>query len=97
MQYNVSSGLVTNEIGPYPFTLGRERVSDDAPCERDALEIGRRFYRHERSRLWTLDFRLWTFDCRLSTVDSYPHFLSSTNAATFVFILSLIRRTVSAG
>ena len=29
VQYNVSSGLVTNDIGPYPFTIGRERVSDE--------------------------------------------------------------------
>ncbi len=27
VQYNVSRGLVINEIGPYPFTIGRDRVS----------------------------------------------------------------------
>ncbi|MBN1294950.1 MAG: hypothetical protein JXB48_24150, partial [Candidatus Latescibacteria bacterium] len=27
VQYNVSSGLVMPEIGPYPFTIGRDRVS----------------------------------------------------------------------
>ena len=32
VQYNVSRGLVTEEIGPYPFTIGRDRVSEeDAP------------------------------------------------------------------
>ncbi|MFC1561255.1 PIG-L family deacetylase [Candidatus Latescibacterota bacterium] len=27
VQYNVSSGLITKEIGPYPFTIGRDRIS----------------------------------------------------------------------
>jgi LmbE family N-acetylglucosaminyl deacetylase len=27
IQYNVANGLVTDEIGPYPFTIGRDRVS----------------------------------------------------------------------
>ncbi|MCP4899451.1 MAG: PIG-L family deacetylase [bacterium] len=32
VQYNVSRGLVTEDIGPYPFKLGRDRVSEeDAP------------------------------------------------------------------
>jgi len=32
VQYNVSRGLLTEEIGPYPFTIGRDRVSEeDAP------------------------------------------------------------------
>jgi hypothetical protein len=32
VQYNVSRGLVTDEIGPYPFTIGRDRVTEeDAP------------------------------------------------------------------
>ena len=32
VQYNVSYGLVTEEIGPYPFTIGRDRVTEeDAP------------------------------------------------------------------
>jgi hypothetical protein len=32
IQYNVSSGLVTEEIGPYPFRLSRERVTvEEAP------------------------------------------------------------------
>ena len=32
VQYNVSRGLVTENIGPYPFTIGRDRVSEeDAP------------------------------------------------------------------
>ncbi len=32
VQYNVSRGLVTEDIGPYPFTIGRDRVSEeDAP------------------------------------------------------------------
>ncbi len=29
VQYNVSAGLKTNSIGPYPFTIGRDRVSDE--------------------------------------------------------------------
>ena len=29
VQYNVSRGLQTETIGPYPFTLGRDRVSDE--------------------------------------------------------------------
>ncbi len=29
VQYNVSNGLVTNQLGPYPFTLSRDRVSDE--------------------------------------------------------------------
>ena len=29
VQYNVSSGLQTNDIGPYPFTLSRDRVTDE--------------------------------------------------------------------
>jgi len=32
VQYNVSRGLQTENIGPYPFTIGRDRVSEeDAP------------------------------------------------------------------
>ncbi len=32
VQYNVSRGLVTEDIGPYPFTIGRDRVTEeDAP------------------------------------------------------------------
>jgi LmbE family N-acetylglucosaminyl deacetylase len=32
VQYNVSRGLVTENIGPYPFSIGRDRVSEeDAP------------------------------------------------------------------
>ncbi len=32
VQYNVSRGLLTEEIGPYPLTIGRDRVSEeDAP------------------------------------------------------------------
>jgi len=32
IQYNVSRGLVTENIGPYPFTIGRDRVSvESAP------------------------------------------------------------------
>ena len=32
VQYNVSYGLQTEEIGPYPFSIGRDRVSmEDAP------------------------------------------------------------------
>jgi len=32
VQYNVSRGLVTEDLGPYPFTIGRDRVSEeDAP------------------------------------------------------------------
>ena len=32
VQYNVSSGLVTENIGPYPFTIGRDRVTvEEAP------------------------------------------------------------------
>ncbi len=27
VQYNVSRGLVTDDLGPYPFTLGRDRVT----------------------------------------------------------------------
>ncbi len=27
VQYNVANGLVTDEIGPYPFSIGRDRVS----------------------------------------------------------------------
>jgi hypothetical protein len=30
VQYNVSRGLVTEEIGPYPFSIGRDRVSEEA-------------------------------------------------------------------
>jgi len=30
VQYNVSRGLLTEEIGPYPFTIGRDRVSEEA-------------------------------------------------------------------
>ncbi len=29
VQYNVSRGLVTQDIGPYPFTIGRDRVSEE--------------------------------------------------------------------
>lgn len=29
VQYNVSSGLQTENIGPYPFTIGRDRVSEE--------------------------------------------------------------------
>jgi len=29
VQYNVSRGLQTEAIGPYPFTIGRDRVSDE--------------------------------------------------------------------
>jgi hypothetical protein len=29
VQYNVSSPLVTTDIGPYPFTLTRDRVTDE--------------------------------------------------------------------
>ncbi|MFC1508407.1 PIG-L family deacetylase [Candidatus Omnitrophota bacterium] len=32
VQYNVSRGLITDEIGPYPFTIGRDRVTvESAP------------------------------------------------------------------
>lgn len=32
VQYNVTSGLLTDRIGPYPFTIGRDRVSvENAP------------------------------------------------------------------
>ena len=32
VQYNVASSLLTNRIGPYPFTIGRDRVSvENAP------------------------------------------------------------------
>lgn len=32
VQYNVTRGLLTRDIGPYPFTIGSERVSvEDAP------------------------------------------------------------------
>ncbi|MFN6943474.1 MAG: PIG-L family deacetylase [Cytophagaceae bacterium] len=30
VQYNVSRGLVTEDIGPYPFSITRERVTDEA-------------------------------------------------------------------
>jgi hypothetical protein len=29
VQYNVSRGLVTDQLGPYPFTIGRDRVSEE--------------------------------------------------------------------
>ena len=29
VQYSVSRGLVTEDIGPYPFTIGRDRVSEE--------------------------------------------------------------------
>ncbi len=29
VQYNVSRGLVTETIGPYPFTIGRDRVTEE--------------------------------------------------------------------
>ncbi len=29
VQYNVSRGLQTENIGPYPFTIGRDRVSEE--------------------------------------------------------------------
>ncbi|MBN2413101.1 PIG-L family deacetylase [candidate division KSB1 bacterium] len=29
VQYNVASGLQTEAVGPYPFSIGRERVSDE--------------------------------------------------------------------
>ncbi len=29
VQYNVSRGLLTESIGPYPFSIGRDRVSDE--------------------------------------------------------------------
>jgi len=29
VQYNVSRGLVTEDIGPYPFTIGRDRVTEE--------------------------------------------------------------------
>ena len=29
VQYNVSYGLVTENLGPYPFTIGRDRVSEE--------------------------------------------------------------------
>ena len=29
VQYNVSRGLLTEDIGPYPFSLGRDRVSEE--------------------------------------------------------------------
>jgi LmbE family N-acetylglucosaminyl deacetylase len=29
VQYNVSRGLVTKDIGPYPFTIGRDRVCEE--------------------------------------------------------------------
>ena len=32
VQYNVASGLLTDRIGPYPFTIGRDRISvENAP------------------------------------------------------------------
>jgi hypothetical protein len=29
VQYNVTSGLLTPDIGPYPFTISRERITDE--------------------------------------------------------------------
>jgi len=29
VQYNVASGLQTDQIGPYPFKIGRERITDE--------------------------------------------------------------------
>jgi len=29
IQYNVSRGLVTEDLGPYPFTIGRDRVTEE--------------------------------------------------------------------
>jgi LmbE family N-acetylglucosaminyl deacetylase len=29
VQYNVTSGLLAKDIGPYPFTIGRERITDE--------------------------------------------------------------------
>ena len=29
VQYNVNNGLVTNQLGPYPFSLSRDRVTDE--------------------------------------------------------------------
>jgi len=29
IQYNVSRGLVTEDVGPYPFTIGRDRVTEE--------------------------------------------------------------------
>lgn len=35
-QYNVNNGLVSNDFGPYPFSLGRNRVTDElAPVHYD--------------------------------------------------------------
>jgi LmbE family N-acetylglucosaminyl deacetylase len=34
VQYNVNNGLVTNQLGPYPLTLSRDRVTDEtAPVQ----------------------------------------------------------------
>ncbi|MDQ3290754.1 MAG: LmbE family protein, partial [Bacteroidota bacterium] len=34
VQYNVSNGLVTNQLGPYPLTLSRDRITDEtAPVQ----------------------------------------------------------------
>lgn len=34
VQYNVARGLLTNDIGPYPFTIGRDRVDmETAPVQ----------------------------------------------------------------
>ncbi len=29
IQYNTNGGLVTNQLGPFPFTLSRDRVTDE--------------------------------------------------------------------
>jgi LmbE family N-acetylglucosaminyl deacetylase len=38
VQYNTSRGLKSEEIGPYPFTIGRERVSDETASPKFLVE-----------------------------------------------------------
>ncbi len=57
VQYNVSRGLLTESIGPYPFSIGRDRVSDEtAPIELlDAQHPLLRF----PNRITQADFKGW--------------------------------------
>ncbi len=55
-QYNVNSGLKTNQLGPYPFTISRDRVTDELATV--TLDIHNPILNHP-NKITAKDFEGW--------------------------------------
>lgn len=71
VQYNVAYGLLTEEIGPYPFKIGRERITDETAAMR-MLEPDHPLFRTPNI-IGPADFSGWVQERGLYFAESWDH------------------------